>query len=128
MCAPTEIESSETSCTKRVIISGAGPAGLLMASLLLSRNKEQQDQQDLSNFYDVTLLDGREDYGSFTKEELCANHRSWMLGLADHGMDAIKTLPELYENYVKGEGILVREFNLFLGKKKKKKQRKTRTD
>ena len=84
-----------------------------MASLLLSRNKDLE-----TPLYDVTLIDGREDYGTFTKEELCANHRSWMLGLADHGMDAIKTLPELYENFVKGEGILVRELNIHLGKKK----------
>jgi len=41
-----------------------------------------------------------------------------MLGLADHGMDAIKTLPDLYENYVKGEGIRVKKFNMYLGKKK----------
>lgn len=41
-----------------------------------------------------------------------------MLGLADHGMAAIKSLPALYENYAKGEGIEVRGFNVFLGKKK----------
>ncbi len=113
MCAPTNITAEETPSTKRVVISGAGPAGLLMASLLLSRNKDSE-----TPLYHVTLIDGREDYGFFTKEELCASHRSWMLGLADHGMDAIKTLPELYENYVKGEGILVKEFNLYLGSKK----------
>jgi len=66
----------------------------------------------------VTLVDNREDYGGFTKEELSKNHRSWMLGLADHGMDAIKTLPALYENFVKGEGILVRDFNIYFGSKK----------
>eukprot|EP00536_Pseudo-nitzschia_multiseries_P001433 jgi/Psemu1/250566/estExt_Genewise1Plus.C_180190 len=99
---------------KRVVVSGAGPAGLLLASLLLNKNKDATSTVT----YDVTLLDGREDYGSFSKEELSKYHRSWMLGLADHGMDAIKKLPELYENYVKGEGILVREINIFLGAKK----------
>lgn len=99
---------------KTVVISGAGPAGLLLCSLLLNKNKDE----NCNVTYDVTLLDGRPDYASFTKEELTKNHRSWMLGLADHGMDAIKTLPALYENYVKGEGIMVQEFSLHLGKKR----------
>mmetsp|Transcript_18349 Transcript_18349/g.45560 ORF Transcript_18349/g.45560 Transcript_18349/m.45560 type:complete len:518 (+) Transcript_18349:258-1811(+) len=110
MCAP----SQQTKERKRVVISGAGPAGLLLASLLLNKNKEEAT----SILYDVTLLDGRPDYASFTKKELQETHRSWMLGLADHGMDAIKALPALYDNYVKGEGILLREFNIFLGQKR----------
>jgi kynurenine 3-monooxygenase len=100
--------------TRRVIVSGAGPAGLLTASKLLARNKDPES----TITYNVTLLDGREDYGTMTKEELIKNHRSWMLGLADHGMDAIRTLPELYNNYVKGEGILLTEFSIYLGQKK----------
>ena len=84
---------------KRIVISGAGPAGLLTASLLLNKNKEA----GCTVTYDVTLIDGRQDYGSIPQKELSENHRSWMLGLADHGMDAIKTLPDLYENYVKDE-------------------------
>lgn len=110
MCQPTNTERER----KRVVISGAGPAGLLLASLLLSKNKLSTS----SVLYDVVLVDGRADYGTFTKEELTRNHRSWMLGLADHGMDAIKTLPELYNDFVKGEGILVREFVIYLGSKK----------
>lgn len=112
MCKPTLVNRER----KRVVISGAGPAGLLLASLLLNKNKNESNTSGIT--YDVTLLDGREDYGSFTKEELSKNHRSWMLGLADHGMDAIKSLPELYHNFVKGEGILVREFTIYLGSKK----------
>lgn len=108
MCGPTQIEDR-----KRVVISGAGPAGLLLASLLLNRNKEEA----CGVTYDVTLLDGRPDYGNFTEQQMRENHRSWMLGLADHGMDAIKKLPALYENYVKGEGIMLKEFNIFLGAK-----------
>ena len=104
---------NEAGNRKRVVISGAGPAGLLTAGLLLERNNEQGPVT-----YEVTLVDGRDDYGAFSKEELQKNHRSWMLGLADHGMDAIKTLPDLYENYVKGEGIRVKKFNMYLGKKK----------
>lgn len=111
MCGPTEGFVRDT---KRVVISGAGPAGLLLASLLLNKNQEQ----NTGCTYDVTLIDGREDYGKFTQEELKENHRSWMLGLADHGMDAIKSLPDLYNNYVKGEGISVNEFNVYMGSKK----------
>jgi kynurenine 3-monooxygenase len=114
MCGPTNLQQSRTKERKRVVISGAGPAGLLLCSHLLNKNKDE----NCSITYDVTLLDGREDYASFTKQEMAEKHRSWMLGLADHGMDAIKSLPVLYENYVKGEGIEVREFNVFLGKKK----------
>lgn len=119
MCVPTDQTAAATTTTttrerKRVVISGAGPAGLLLASLLLQKNEEPS----CNVTYDVTLLDGRQDYGAFTKEELQKNHRSWMLGLADHGMDAIKTLPTLYHNYVKGEGIQVREFVIYLGTKK----------
>jgi len=109
MCGPTNTRER-----KNVVISGAGPAGLLLSSLLLNKNKDES----CSVTYDVTLLDGRPDYGSFTKQQLTENHRSWMLGLADHGMDAIKTLPALYENYVKGEGINLREFNIYLGEKR----------
>lgn len=109
---PTTNQSNRV--RKRVVISGAGPAGLLLSSLLLSKNKDE----NCGVTYDVTLMDGRPDYGGFSKQELCENHRSWMLGLADHGMDAIKALPALYENYIKGEGVLLEEFNIYLGKKK----------
>lgn len=111
MCKPTELNR------RRVVISGAGPAGLLCASLLLARNKES----DLSSggiTYDVTLLDGRQDFGVLTKDELAKTFRSWMLSLADHGLDALKSVPGLYEEYLVGEGILIREFNMYLGKKK----------
>lgn len=113
MCGPTNLPSRNRE-RKRVVVSGAGPAGLLLSSLLLNKNKDAE----CGVTYDVTLLDGREDYAGFTKQELVENHRSWMLGLAEHGMDAIKALPGLYEDYIKGEGILVREFNIYLGKKK----------
>ena len=38
-----------------------------------------------------------------------------MLGLAHHGMDAIKTLPNLYENYCKEEGVTVPYGDIYIG-------------
>ncbi len=111
-----------------MVISGAGPAGLLCASLLLARNKETTTNATSTGniTYDVTLIDGRQDFGALTQDELSKSFRSWMLGLADHGLDALRSVPTLYENYVSGEGtdigtpigILIREVNIYLGKKK----------
>jgi kynurenine 3-monooxygenase len=103
-----------TNGRRKVVISGAGPAGLLCAALLLARNNET----DATVEYDVTLIDGLQDFGALSKEELAKSFRSWMLGLATHGLDAIRELPELYNNYVKGEGVELKEFNIYLGKKK----------
>lgn len=91
-----------------------GPAGLLLSALLLNKNKEE----NCSITYDVTLLDGRQDYCSFTKQELSENHRSWMVSLNDHGLDAIRAVTAFYENYVKGEGVLQEEINLYIGEKR----------
>jgi len=112
MCGPTN--SNQPKERKKIVISGAGPAGLLLSSLLLNKNKDQ----NCSVLYDVTLLDGRKDYAGFTKQEMQETHRSWMLGLADHGLDAIRKIPAIYENYVKGEGIMIDEFNIFFGEKR----------
>ena len=101
---------------KKIIISGAGPAGLLMASLLLARNKEEPTAKSVA--YDVTLIDSRYDFGTFTKEELKEKHRSWMLVLGDHGLDAIRTLPTLYNDYVKGEGVILTDLLLYYAGKK----------
>ena len=105
---------SNTRATRKVVISGAGPAGLLCASLLLARNKES----DATITYDVTLIDGRQDFGSLTKEELSKSFRSWMLALANHGCDALREVPTLYEEYVNGTGVKVEELNIYLGKKR----------
>ena len=109
MCQPTSGKP-----TTRVVISGAGPAGLLLTSLLLARNKES----DATAYYDVTLIDGLQDFGGLTKEELQKSFRSWMLGLANHGLDAIRELPRLYEDYVKGEGVEIDELMIYVGGKK----------
>lgn len=109
MCRITEVKQS-----RRVVIAGAGPAGLLCASLLLARNKDANARVN----YHVTLIDGRQDFGALTKDELSKSFRSWMLGLANHGLDALRELPELYENYVKGEGIQLEELSIYLGSKR----------
>jgi len=112
MCKPSTRE------IKRVVISGAGPAGLLCASILLARNKEQEvSTSSEAPIYHVTLIDGRQDFGALTKEELAKSFRSWMLGLANHGLDALRTIPDLYENYVKKEGVVLEDFSIYLGKK-----------
>ena len=68
MCAPDNIE------TRRVVIAGAGPSGLLLQALLHNRNKSPNARV----MYDVTLIESRSDLGQLDSEELKA-HRSWMI-------------------------------------------------
>ena len=99
---------------KKIVVCGAGPAGLLLTSLLLDKNKASNRRV----MYDVILIEGRQDYGLLTKEQLSSSHRSWMIGLADHGIDAMKTLPKLYDNYIKSEGMKLDGINVYVGKRK----------
>lgn len=41
-----------------------------------------------------------------------------MIGLANHGLEAVRSVPGLYENYISGIGVDVKEVNIFLGSKK----------
>mmetsp|Transcript_13553 Transcript_13553/g.29467 ORF Transcript_13553/g.29467 Transcript_13553/m.29467 type:complete len:368 (+) Transcript_13553:199-1302(+) len=110
MCGPTPPATPET---RRVVIAGAGPSGLLLQALLHTRNKAP----NASVTYDVTLIESRPDLGQLDQEELQV-HRSWMISLAGHGLEAVRSVPELYEKYVSGIGIKLSEGNMFMGSKK----------
>ena len=41
-----------------------------------------------------------------------------MIGLANHGLEAVRSVPGLYEDYLEGVGVCVNELNIYLGSKK----------
>jgi kynurenine 3-monooxygenase len=99
--------------SKNVVIAGAGPAGLLLVALLMQRNRELE-----APLYNITLIDNRENLAKFTEDELKKSYRSWMLGLANHGCDAIRECSDnLYTEYVRPTGIQVTSFSFHIGKK-----------
>ena len=63
------------------------------------------------------MIESRSDLGALNQEEL-QSHRSWMIGLANHGLEAVRSVPDLFENYISGIGVDVKEANIFLGSKK----------
>ena len=76
---------------KRVVIVGAGPAGLAVAHFLLQRNEG----------YDITVVDSRAD----PRESLDASIRSYSLGLGVRGRTALKQLPEYVWQGVRERGV-----------------------
>jgi NADPH-dependent 2,4-dienoyl-CoA reductase/sulfur reductase-like enzyme len=80
MCRPTtgnvDADDAISHSCKNIVIAGAGPAGLLLTALLMQRNRELPEP-----LYHITLVDGRQDLGQFSTEELKKSFRSWMLGL-----------------------------------------------
>jgi len=110
MCRPTDAAPS----TCRVVISGAGPAGLLLQALLHRRN----GLPDARVEYHVTLIESRPDYGTLNQTELAESHRSWMIGLAGHGLEALRSVPGLYEKYVSDIGVKIDEGAIYFGSKK----------
>lgn len=108
MCNPSSVHIAGE--TKRVAVIGAGPAGLLATILLLRRNAENNVK------YEVTLVDPGPDYGQFDSCEL-NRKRSWMIGLSCHGLSAIRTVPGLYEEYVRKLGVDIQHAVIQLSKK-----------
>lgn len=113
MCRPTDNDNNNNGL-RHVIISGAGPAGLLLAALLHQRNEELP-----SPLYKVTVIDNREDMGVLSLEELKKRFRSWMLGLAGHGIEAIKQVDngQLYKDYCQQVGMQLDSLSIHLGAK-----------
>jgi kynurenine 3-monooxygenase len=109
MCRPNATDPPTT----RVIIAGAGPGGLLLQALLHARN----DSPGSTVKYDITLIESRSDLGKLRKEELQA-HRSWMIGLSSHGLEAVRSVPGLFDKYLSDVGILLTEAYIYLGSKK----------
>jgi kynurenine 3-monooxygenase len=99
-----------TTRTKKVVIVGAGPAGLLASILFLRRNINQETPK-----YQVTLVDPGTNYGKLDAEGL-QRKRSWMIGLSTHGLTAIRSVDGLYENYVRGLGIDIEHVVIGLSK------------
>lgn len=112
---PSVDASHATSGPTHVIIAGAGPAGLLSAINLLRRNGGVVHGVR----YRVTVVDTTSDFGALSPEEL-KRHRSWMIGLSAHGLNAIKRVPGLYEKYVSNVGVRMVHNVIHLGSKELK--------
>jgi kynurenine 3-monooxygenase len=97
---------------RNVVIAGAGPAGLLLAALLMQRNRELS-----TPLYNITIVDNRQNLATFTEDELKKSFRSWMLGLAGHGCEALRTCTGLYEEYARPVGIQLTAVSIHIGAK-----------
>lgn len=118
MCRPPRREDDPSPL--RVVIAGAGPAGLLLAALLLQRNAE--NSTSTTKRYNVTLIDNREDLSQVSPEEMQKAHRSWMLALASHGIVALQEAKGLFEEYCRPVGVKLESFSMHLGAKEIKFQ------
>ena len=91
----------------RVVIVGAGPAGLLAAINFLRREGPVQ--------YAVDLVESGEDYGLLDAAGL-EKERSWQIGLSTHGLAALRRVPGLSED-ISQVGVQINQTSIFLGAK-----------
>ena len=75
-------EAEKPKC--RVVIVGAGPAGLLAAINFLRREGPVE--------YVVDLVEAGDDYGALDAAGL-EKHRSWMISLSTAGLTALRRVP-----------------------------------
>jgi len=101
----TAAPSSNPSKKQRAIVVGAGPGGLLTAIHLLKRGT-----------YEVTLVDPGRDY---SKVKDLSSVRSWMIGLAVHGISSLREVDGLWD-YVEKVGVKLDSFSVYLGTKEMK--------
>mmetsp|Transcript_7918 Transcript_7918/g.28171 ORF Transcript_7918/g.28171 Transcript_7918/m.28171 type:complete len:498 (-) Transcript_7918:229-1722(-) len=89
---------------KKLLVVGAGPAGLLFAHLVLANPKQS---------YEVRVVDARPDPRLQSQETV---RRQYSLGLGIRGRTAIRNVPGLWEE-VKQKGVPCDKFLLHFGKR-----------
>jgi kynurenine 3-monooxygenase len=107
------ISSSSSSSLKKVLIIGAGPAGLLSTILFLRRNEKCRANGKPPKYH-VTIVDPGTDYGTLDEDGL-KRHRSWMIGLTAHGTQALASVEDLTEEYLESAGLRMKGFTIGMG-------------
>lgn len=103
LCAWLTAAAVSRASPQRVVVSGAGPAGLLAAHALLSRREDVR----------VQLFDKRED----PRTTKASAVRAYSLGLNIRGRTALQRWPGVWEA-VAARGVLSSKFLLYVGKER----------
>eukprot|EP00898_Chlorokybus_atmophyticus_P006504 jgi/Chlat1/6855/Chrsp51S06532 len=85
----------------RVVIAGAGPAGLLLAQLLLQRNTSGRER------FEVTLCEARGDPRDLPPEMV----KRFGLGLSARAQSAMSSVEGLWDAIVRDSGVRLSRFN-----------------